>query len=239
MMRELFERYALSREVFDKASAALKRDIYTLVMNSTQEELDRTENTQPCLLTCELAAFRIFCSLGVPYQAVLGFSLGEWAALVASGVVLEEDVLGIIGKRAEAMQRAVPDGEGGMAVILGKDEGFVSALCQEIGGVAISNYNCPGNITVAGKADSVDRLLEVSAGQGIKASRVAVSIPSPCALMEPAVVDLQSTIEAIRMEAPRVEFLMNAAGKPVPECAGIKANLDQAVVQPRAVSAKR
>lgn len=232
MMEDLFETYGQANEVFDKASALLGRNIYSITMNSTQEKLDRTENTQPCLLACELAALRVLQSLEIPYEAVLGFSLGEWAALVASGAATEETVLGLIGKRAEAMQNAVPAGAGGMAVILGKDADFVSDLCQKIGGIAPSNYNCPGNITVAGAAASVDRLLEMAAEQGIMASRVAVSIPSHCALMEPAVRELRPLVEAAALRDPQVDLAMNATGRPALDAVEIKENLIRQLSHP-------
>lgn len=225
MMGDLFEAYNQTKEVFDKAFALLGRDIYGLTMNADQEELNQTENTQPCLLACELAALRVFRSLKIPYEAVLGFSLGEWAALVASGVAAEEVVLELIGKRAEAMQSAVPAGEGGMAVVLGKDADFVSALCREIGGVSPSNYNCPSNITVAGTAASVDHLLEIAAEQGIMASKVAVSIPSHCSLMEPAVQKLGPLIEAAALRSPQVDLVMNATGRSAVDVTEIKENL--------------
>lgn len=232
MMRDLFEAYNQTSEVFDKASALLGRDIYDLTMNAAQEELDRTENTQPCLLACELAALRVFQSLEIPYEAALGFSLGEWAALVASGVAAEKEVLGLIGKRAEAMQNAVPTGEGGMAVVLGKDAEFISKLCREIGGVSPSNYNCPGNITVAGTASSVDRLMEIAAEQGIITSKVAVSIPSHCSLMEPAVQELRPLIEAAALCDPQVDLVMNATGRLAAGVIEIKENLIRQLSQP-------
>ena len=167
----------------------------------------------------------MFRSLKIPYEAVLGFSLGEWAALVASGAAAEEVVLELIGKRAEAMQSAVPAGEGGMAVVLGKDADFVSALCREIGGVSPSNYNCPSNITVAGTAASVDHLLEIAAEQGIMASKVAVSIPSHCSLMEPAVQKLGPLIEAAALRSPQVDLVMNATGRSAVDVTEIKENL--------------
>lgn len=232
MMGDLFESHNDAKEVFDKASAFLDRDIYDLTMNATQEELDRTENTQPCLLACELAALRVFQSLEIPYEAALGFSLGEWAALVASGTAAEEDVLGLIGKRAEAMQNAVPVGEGGMAVVLGKDAEFISRLCREIGGIAPANYNCPGNITIAGTAASVDCLLEVAAERGIMASKVAVSIPSHCSLMEPAVRELRPLVKAANLCNPQVDLVMNATGRPAAGVAEIKENLVRQLSQP-------
>lgn len=232
MMGDLFKSYNEVQEVFDKASALLGRDIYDLTMNATQEELDRTENTQPCLLACELAALRVFQTLEIPYEAALGFSLGEWAALVASGAAAEKEVLGLIGKRAEAMQNAVPAGEGGMAVVLGKDAEFVSKLCGEIGGVSPSNYNCPGNITVAGTAASVERLLEVATKQGIMASKVAVSIPSHCSLMEPAIRELRPLVETAALCDSQVDLVMNATGRPVAGITEIKENLIRQLSQP-------
>lgn len=232
MMGDLFKAHNEAKEVFDKAFSLLGRDIYDLTINATQEELDRTENTQPCLLACELAALRVFQSLEIPYEAALGFSLGEWAALVASGAAVEEDVLRLIQKRAEAMQNAVPAGEGGMAVVLGKDTEFISVLCREIGGIALSNYNCPGNITVTGAAASVDYLLEVAAKQGVMALKVAVSIPSHCSLMEPAVQELRPLIEAAALCNPKMDLVMNATGQLAVDVTEIKKNLVHQLSQP-------
>ena len=232
MMRDLYDTYHQTKEVFDIASTCLGRDIYDVTMDSSQEELDRTENTQPCLLTCELAALRVLRFLEIPYHAALGFSLGEWAALVASGAAIEGNVLEIIGRRAKAMQRAVPAGEGGMAVVLGKDSDFVAALCREIGGVVPSNFNCPGNITVAGAAASVDQLLEAAAAQGIMASRVAVSIPSHCPLMESAVRELRPLVQAMDMGDPQLPLLMNAIGRPAFDSRTVKENLIYQLLYP-------
>ena len=232
MMRDIVEEYCVARGLFDMASELMGRDVFALAMDSSQDELDQTTNTQPCLLACELAALRVFREVGLQYEAALGFSLGEWAALAASGAADEQDVLRMIGKRADAMQRAVPSGEGGMAAILGKDAQFVSQLCQTIGDVAPANYNCPGNITVAGTAAAVERVLAEAARQGITAVRVAVSIPSHCVLMSPAADELAPVIEQLSLRAPRVEFVMNAAGKPAADSAEIKRNLIRQLTEP-------
>lgn len=232
MMGDLFERYDAAKELFDRAGALLGRDLYALTMTSTQEELDRTENTQPCLLVCELAAFRVLRQLGLRYEAAMGFSLGEWAALAAVGAASEEDVIGIIERRAAAMQRAVPVGEGSMAVILGKDAAFVEELCRSVGGVTPANYNCPGNISVAGTACGIDALLERAETEGVMASRIAISIPSHCALMAPAAEELRPAIEAMAVKAPETAFLMNAAGCPVSSGTEVKENLIRQLSHP-------
>lgn len=232
MMRDLYEAYPETMEVFRKAESVLKRDIYDLAMNASAEELNLTRNTQPCLLACELAAFRVFRACGLSCQAVMGFSLGEWAALAAAGAVQEEEVLRVIELRADAMQRAVAPGAGAMVVVLGKDAEAVSQLCDSIGGITPANYNCPGNITTAGTAEAAEKLLEAAAKENIMASRVAVSVPSHCALMEPAAEELRPVIQSIPMEDPRTELVMNATGRPAVDSAEIKENLIRQLSNP-------
>lgn len=232
MMRDLIDAYPAARELFDMASALLGRDIYTLTMEGTQEELDRTENTQPCVLACELAAFRVYQKLGLPFDAVVGFSLGEWAAVSACGAAKEEDVLRLIASRASAMQRAVPLGEGAMAAILGKDAAFVQKLCQAAKDVSPANYNCPGNITVSGTATGIDRLLKAADEQGIMATRVPVSVPSHCPLLAPAVEELRPVIQTLSLREPQVALIMNATGKVTSAPEEIRENLIQQLVCP-------
>lgn len=232
MMRDIFESFPQTKKVFDLAEKALGRDIYRLSMDSEAEELNSTRNTQPCLLTCELAALRVFQTCALPFQAVLGFSLGEWAALVAADTARDEDVLRAIGMRADAMQRAVPPGEGGMVVILGKDAQFVSELCASIGEITPANYNCPGNITAAGTAAAVSTLLRRAEEENLLVNPVAVSIPSHCALMEPAVEELRPIIQALPLGEPGVGFVMNATGRPAADSREIKENLIRQLSSP-------
>ncbi len=232
MMRDIYEAYPEAMEVFKKAESVLERDIYELAMNAGQEELNLTQNTQPCLLACELAALRVFHQCGLPYEAALGFSLGEWTALVAAGALQEEDVLRAIGVRADAMQRAVPPGEGGMVSILGQDAEFVSRLCDSIGGIAPANYNCPGNITVAGTSAAARALLKRAEAEGLMAVPVAISVPSHCVLMEPAVKELRPMIQALPMGEPRVELVMNATGRPAADSGEIRENLIRQLSDP-------
>lgn len=232
MMRDIYEAYPEAMEVFKKAESVLERDIYELAMNAGQEELNLTQNTQPCLLACELAALRVFHQCGFPYEAALGFSLGEWTALVAAGALQEEDVLRAIEVRADAMQRAVPPGEGGMVSILGQDAEFVSRLCDSIGGIAPANYNCPGNITVAGTSAAARALLKRAEAEGLMAVPVAISVPSHCVLMEPAVKELRPMIQALPMGEPRVELVMNATGRPAADSGEIRENLIRQLSDP-------
>lgn len=232
MMKDVIDAYPAARERMDLASALLGRDLYALTMCGTQGQLNQTENTQPCLLACELAAFRVYRQLGLPCEAAAGFSLGEWAAMAASGALDEASVLRTIEQRAAAMQRAVPAGEGGMAVVLGRDAAFVEDLCRSAGEVAPANYNCPGNITVAGTAEGIERLLKTAGSQGVAASRVAVSVPSHCALMAPAAEELRPLVQALSFQNPRLELVMNAAGRAAADPGEIRENLIQQLVRP-------
>lgn len=232
MMREIVDAYPTGRALFETASALLGRDLYALAMEGSQEELDRTENTQPCLLACELAAFRVFRQLGLPCGAALGFSLGEWAALAASGAADEAHVLKIIAKRAAAMQRAVPPGAGRMAAVLKQDAASVEALCRSAGDAAPANYNCPGNITVAGTAQAVERLLAAAKAQGVLAAEIAVSVPSHCHLMATAAEELRPVIWDLPLREPRLELVMNATGLPASGGGEIRENLIRQLTGP-------
>lgn len=213
MMKDLFVQYPSAGKAFDLAKEVYGRDLYNFLMNTSQEELNETQNTQPCLLTAELALLCILQEWGIPYDAAVGFSLGEWAALVAAGVIAPQDALGVVEKRADAMQQAVPLGKGGMAAILGKDESYVRALCQQVGQVTPANYNCPGNISVAGTAEAIARFLEKAEQDGAMVRRLSVSIPSHCRLMEPAAEKLRPVIGALPMDRPEKALIMNASGK--------------------------
>lgn len=232
MMRDIVDQNKETREIFQIAQEVLGRDIYHLTMESSQEELDQTVNTQPCLLGCELAAWRVLRELEIPYEAALGFSLGEWAALAASGAASVRDVVHAVGRRAEAMQRAIPLGAGGMAVVLGVDGEAVSALCHAIGEIVPANYNCPGNISVAGTTEAVEHFLAEAAERGWIASRLAVSIPSHCDLMRPAADELAPIIQNMQMETPEKVLVMNATGTAADRVESIRENLIRQLSQP-------
>lgn len=232
MMRDIIDQNNEAKEIFQIAQEVLNRDIYHLTMESQQEELDQTVNTQPCLLVCELAVWRVLQKLEVPYEAVFGFSLGEWAALAASGVASVQDIIRVVSRRAEVMQQAAPLGVGGMAVVLGADGESVSALCRSIGDIAPANYNCPGNISVAGTSEAIERFLIKAEEQEWMVSRLAVSIPSHCALMRPAADELAPMIQDMHMEIPGKMLVMNATGTAVDRVDSIKEGLVRQLSQP-------
>ncbi|MCR5567051.1 MAG: ACP S-malonyltransferase [Clostridiales bacterium] len=218
MMKELADRFPAAREVFDIAGRTLNRDIYELCMQGTQEELNLTHNTQPCVLAADLAACAVVRSTGIEPDAVAGFSLGEYAALTASGAIAPEEIFPLIQKRADYMQEAVPQGEGAMAAVLRCSAEEVEALCRETEGFVVpANYNCPGQIVVSGEASAIDRLLQTGSERGIRMVKIAVSAPFHCDLMAPAAEKLEKVLDGIHIGQPNVPAFMNVDGLPETE----------------------
>jgi len=225
MFADLYEEYGLVRDTFAQAEDALGRPIARLCFEGPEEQLNSTENTQPCLVTCEVALWRLFCSLGLQARALSGFSLGECSALVAAGVLSLEDGLKLVALRAGAMQRAVPAGQGGMLAVLGQSEEAVRALCADAGDLWPANFNCPGQIVCAGRTPALEQAEKLAAARGITVKRLAVSIPSHCALMAPAARELEEFIAPMRFAAPSLPVYTNADALPTTDPAELKRKL--------------
>ena len=146
MSKDIAMLSAAAEAAFDAADTALGRGIADIAWNGPQEELNRTENTQPCMMAAEVAALRALTEKGIKADGVAGFSLGEWTALCAAGVLAYEQALLLVQARAGYMQEAVPPGEGGMAVILGKTQEEAEALCAEVK----EGYVAPSNLKLSG-----------------------------------------------------------------------------------------
>ncbi len=160
MMKDLYDRYDACRNVFQTADEVLGRSISGLTFEGTQEELNLTRNTQPCVLAADLAAWKAIGSCGLKADVVAGFSLGEYAALVAAGSLKMEDAFRVIQKRADYMQEAVPVGKGAMAAIGAESVREVQELCDRAEGYVIpANLNCPGQIVVSGETGAVRKVV--------------------------------------------------------------------------------
>jgi len=184
------EAYALAQDVFERADAALGFPLSRLCFEGDEEELKRTENTQPAILTTSVACYRVLEHAGVRPDFVAGHSLGEYTALVAAGALAFEDAVRLVRRRGQYMQEAVPLGQGAMAAILGVSADVVEHLCREAaeGQVcAPANFNSPQQIVIAGHKEAVERAMALARERG--ARRVVllpVSAPFHCALMRPA-----------------------------------------------------
>jgi len=202
------------RDVVSAASAILKQDLAKLIAEGPAEELNRTVNTQPVMLTAGYAAYRLWRSLGGPEPAMCaGHSLGEYTALVAAGALAFEDALPLVRLRAQAMQEAVPQGEGAMAAILGLDDDQVRAACAESAQgevVEAVNFNAPGQVVIAGHAAAVQRAIEVAKAKGARrAVPLPVSAPFHSSLLAPAAARLREHLTAIAVTAPRIPVVNN------------------------------
>ena len=214
MMKDLCQAEPAAREVFDMADVALGRGISALCFDGTQEELNLTHNTQPCVLAADLAAAAALKAHGVTCEGAAGFSLGEYAALAYAGSIPMEDVFGIIQFRADSMQEAVAPGKGAMAAMLGGSPEQVEAVCAAVteGYVVAANYNCPTQTVISGETNAVDQAIALAREQRIRGKKLAVSAPFHCALMEPAAKKLEALFAGKRFSAPAIPVYMNVDG---------------------------
>ena len=222
MMKDIADFSSVAKSVFDTADKVLDRKISELTFNGSNEELNLTHNTQPCMIAAELAAYISIVEKGITPDVVAGFSLGEYSALYAAGVFSLEDVFRIIQIRADAMQEAVPVGEGAMAAVTKQDAATVQALCEEVDGYVIPvNYNCPGQIVVSGESDAVDELISIAKSKKIRTIKLPVSAPFHCNMMEPASEKLAEALRNIELQKPTIPCYSNVDALPYQEEADI------------------
>lgn len=195
MLADLDKQFKQVRETFQAASDVLGRDLWDMAQQGSEAALNSTENTQPLMLAAGVAVWRVWLGEGgcLPV-AVAGHSLGEYSALVAAGVLDFADAVALVAERARLMQNAVADGAGAMAAILGlEDAQIIEACAQAAQGDVVEavNFNSPGQVVIAGSAAAVDRAIQTATAMGAKkAIKLSVSVPSHCALMQPAATAL-------------------------------------------------
>lgn len=225
------------RATFDEASAALGRDLWQLVTEGPAEALSQTVNTQPLMLTAGIAVWRLWLEKGGLQPAmVAGHSLGEYAALVAAGVLDLKVAVPLVELRAKAMQDAVPAGIGAMAAILSLDAEKVKVICAEQAQgevVQAVNFNSPEQTVIAGHKAAVERAAEACKAAGAKrAVMLPVSAPFHSALMQPAAERLQAALANVDFKSPAIPVLNNVDVAVVTEPAGIKAALVRQAAAP-------
>ncbi len=202
MLADLYAEYAIVRDTFAESSAALGYHLWDLVANGPEADLNETHRTQPALLTASVAIWRLWCAQGGAKPAFLaGHSLGEYSALVCAGVLSLADAVKLVEKRGQYMQTAVPAGTGAMSAIIGLDDELIAKACAEAAqGDVVSpvNFNSPGQVVIAGNKAAVERANELCKAAGAKrALPLPVSVPSHCALMRPAALQLASDLAAM------------------------------------------
>ena len=213
MGRELWENFDEVKSLYDEASQSLGYDIKALSFNGPQEELNKTFRTQPCILTASIAAFKVLSSNNIVPYVVAGHSLGEYSAIVAAGIIPFRVGVTLTEKRGVFMQEAVPEGKGLMAAIIGLDRNKADDICMsvEAGYVSPANYNCPGQIVIAGEKEAVEEAMKLAKNAGARrVIALAVSAPSHCSLMVKASNRLAGLLDTIEFQDPAVPVVNNA-----------------------------
>lgn len=216
MLADLSAAFPSVHACFEEASDALALDLWRMSQEGPDNDLNRTENTQPAMLAAGIAVWRVWQEQGGPTPSVAaGHSLGEYSALVAAGAIEFADAISLVAQRGRLMQEAVPQGEGAMAAILGLSDLDVSAVCYDAaqGGVVEPvNFNSPGQVVIAGQAAAVQRAVELAKEKGAKrALLLPVSVPSHCSLMENAAQRLGEVLAQIQVTMPGFPVLHNVS----------------------------
>lgn len=236
MGKLLAESYPQAREAFEEADAAIGFALSRLCFEGPEEELKKTENTQPALLAVSIAAWRVLKSEGYMPDVVAGHSLGEYSALVVAGALAFGDALRLVKKRGRYMQEAVPQGVGAMAAILRLPDGKLVALLEEAAQgevVTAANFNSPDQVVIAGHAAAVERAMALAKGAG--ARRVVplpVSAPFHCPLMRPAQERLKADLDATQFRDLRVPLINNWQAREIATAGEAREGLFQQIPNP-------
>jgi len=238
MLADLIADEAIVQDTFKQASDALAYDMAALVLEDAEGKLDQTEYTQPALLTASTALHRLWIARGgVNPAQVAGHSLGEYSALVAAGALDFSDAVKLVAFRGQAMSKAVPAGVGKMAAIIGMDDDKVVKLCEQVSDdeskVWAANFNCPGQLVVAGHAAATERLMEAAKEAGAKrALPLAVSAPSHTPLMQDAADAMAEKLAGITIHTPTCPVWSNARATTLTEAADIRNALVEQLISP-------
>ena len=227
MLAELGAEKPVIIETFKEASEALGYDLWKLVQDGPEEQLNQTDKTQPAILTASIALWRLWLEEGGAKPAfVSGHSLGEYSALVAAGSISLKDAVRLVERR----------GHGAMAAILGLDDAVVVEICAEAAEdevVSAVNFNSPGQVVIAGNKAAVDRAMELCKAKGAKrALPLAVSVPSHCALMKPAAERFADSVNAIEWKAPQIPVVQNVTAAVGADLDALKHDLLAQLYQP-------
>jgi len=237
MLGELAGAYPAVGETFAEASAVLGYDLWQVVAEGPADQLNQTHITQPAMLAAGTAVWRIWQAEGGARPALMaGHSLGEYSALVCAGAMGFADAISLVAERGRLMQAAVPAGTGAMAAILGLDDDVVRQVCADAAQgevVQAVNFNSPGQVVVAGNQAAVERAMAAAKAAGAKrAVSLPVSVPSHCALMEPAARQLAERLRQVELRAPEIPVLHNCDVQSHADADGIRAALEQQLYNP-------
>ena len=237
MLAELAAEFPEVRGTFDDASDGAGLDLWALAQDGPEEELGKTENTQPALLAASVAVWNVWRAQGGPMPAqVAGHSLGEYSALVCAGALPLREAAALVAERGRLMQAAVPAGVGSMAAVLGADDEVIRNVCKEVSSAEIvtpANYNSPGQLVIAGHTGAVDRAVQRLGELGArKVIKLAVSVPSHTPLMREAAQQLAARMAELPWQVPAIPVLQNADAKAHVGIEFIRAALERQLYMP-------
>lgn len=219
MLSALEQRYPVIRETFSEASEAVGWDLWALAQAGPEAELNRTERTQPALLSASVAVWRVWQQqVQTMPLAMAGHSLGEYSALVCANAMDFADAVRLVERRGQLMQKAVPEGEGAMAAIVGLDDDEVADLCSKAAEgdvLELVNFNAPGQVVIAGCRSAVERAAQAAKGCGARLARVlTVSVPAHSTLMRSAADEFAGALREVEIRAPAVPVVHNLDAAP-------------------------
>ncbi len=235
MGSELAETHAIAKAVFDESDNFLERPLSQLCFEGPETELKQTENTQLAILTCSVATQKVLTQSEVVPKVVAGHSLGEYSALVASGVLEFADALRLVSARSQFMAEAGEEQDGTMAAILGMEVERLQYLCEKIDGVVrIANYNCPRQLVISGDVEAVNQVVALASDEiGARRCRplpVSGAFHSP--LMESAQKKFQSVLDSVKLNPPQIDIVMNVTGEFATDVDNIRHLLLQQITEP-------
>jgi [acyl-carrier-protein] S-malonyltransferase len=237
MLAELASVNPRVEATFKEASDALSYDLWHMIQQGEQDDINLTERTQPMLLASSVAVWRLWSEKGGPMPAQMaGHSLGEWSALVCAGALDFGDAIKIVRARGAYMQQAVPAGEGAMAAILGLADDIIVAACdtaRDDSVVDAVNFNAPGQVVIAGSAAAVDRAIAICKDAGAKrAMALPVSAPFHTSLMQPAAEQLAELVQSTSFTGPSIPVVHNVTAQPEADANRIKALMLEQIYKP-------
>ncbi|MCK5829368.1 MAG: ACP S-malonyltransferase [Methylococcales bacterium] len=214
MLSEMAEVFPIVKETFEQASDVLGFDLWMMVKQGSNNELNQTHNTQPAMLAAGVAMWRVWCQQGdIRPGIVAGHSLGEYTGLVCSNAMRFEDGISLVAERGRLMQKAVPVGIGAMAAIIGLEDDLVTKVCKESAAnevVSAVNFNAPGQVVIAGHDAAVERAMVAAKEAGAKRTlKLSVSVPSHCQLMESAAEKLADELKGVDINMPQIRLVHN------------------------------
>lgn len=233
MAKELYDKYDGAKAVFKKAEEVLGYDLKKIVFDGPDTELNKTVYSQPAIMATSLCAFEALKANEVSFSGVAGHSLGEYAALVVSGVVSIEDGFKLIKARAEAMQKAAEENEGAMCAIIGPSNEEIEAVCQSISGYVVPvNYNSPVQTVIAGEISAVDAAVEIFTEKKARCMRLNVSSAFHSRLMKSAADEFINTAKTVSFNTPNIAFYSNVLGERLTDFSDMPTLLASHIVSP-------